>query len=52
MFQLFPVPVIANLFLILLAQCLPIETVALGKNGNTYGSGLNLLLLKKKQTRC
>ena len=50
MANLVPCAVIAYLFLVLLAQSLSIETIVFGKRGNTYGSRLNLPLLKKKRT--
>lgn len=48
--QLFPLAVVTDLLLVLLAQRLTIETVAGSKCRDAYGGGLNLPLLKKKRT--
>ena len=50
MLQLFPVAVVADLFLVLLAKRLAVETVAGCKRGDAYRRGLNLPLLKKQRT--
>ena len=50
MLQLSPGTVVADNLLVLLAERLALETVAGGKRGDAYGSGLNLLLLKKRRT--
>lgn len=52
MVKLAPQPIATDHFLVLLAQCLSVQTVACGKNGDADGSALNLSLLKKRRTRC
>ena len=44
-------PVVADLLLVLFAECLTVQTVAGSKRGDAYGGGLNLPLLKKQRTR-
>ena len=39
-----------DIFLVLFAQGLPVQTVTGGQGGNAYRGGFNLPLLKKKQT--
>ena len=51
MIKLIPYPVIADYFLVLLAQCLSVQPVAGSKSGYADGSAFNLPLLKKRQTR-
>ena len=51
MLQLFPLAVVAYLLLVLLTECLTVQTVAGSKRGDAYGSGLNLPLLKKRRPR-
>ena len=50
MSQLFPFTVTTDIFLVLFAQGLPVQTVTGGQGGNAYRGGFNLPLLKKKQT--
>ena len=50
MLQLLPVAVVTDFLLVLLAECLTVQTVAGSKRGDAYGRGLNLPLLKKKRT--
>ena len=50
MFQLRPLTVTAELFLVLFAQGLPFYTVTFRQSTDADRSGLNLLLLKKAQT--
>ena len=51
MIQLIPAAVVTYLLLVLLAQCLSVQTVPNGKSGYADRSALNLPLLKKRQTR-
>ena len=51
MAELFPRAVVADDFLVLLAERLAVQPVAGGKRGYAYGGGLNLPLLKKRRTR-
>ena len=51
MCKLVPTAVTADLFLVLLAQGLPVKAVAGGQRGDAHRSGFNLRLLKKKRTR-
>uniref|UniRef100_UPI0025B20726 hypothetical protein n=1 Tax=Bacteroides acidifaciens TaxID=85831 RepID=UPI0025B20726 len=51
MVKLAPQPIATDHFLVLLAQCLSVQSVACGKSGYADGSAFNLPLLKKRRTR-
>ena len=51
MVKLVPQPIATDHFLVLLTQCLSVQSVSCGKNGDADGSAFNLPLLKKRRTR-